>query len=285
MLKGAKTVRKPGGGVAVTGLFVSLLDGVAQGSTRLLLAVLVAATIGLAFADHDTACRNTPGISLAYAAHRFEAGDVNAAFDMIPPEQLAPGLDWQFFLNQNNVNQSFMYPPQWRPSIIPADSLAGDSGVRLDAPDGSAAFETFLDASSPFAARGPVALEDLASFALTQVLGNPSFDVLCVDNAISAAMAGIGTQNIFAAVATDSHYAVVKAFSLNSSGEPDLFYLVYAGPRGSFENLVRFVFAPVMDSFPKGGGGSCTCNAGEPDKDKDGTCDRCDTYPDDKNLQ
>ena len=254
-------------------------------STRLVLSLALTFAgliLGLAYADHDLQCRSTPGVALAYASHRFEAGDASAVFEVIPPEQILQGPDWQLFLNQNTPLQSFMYPPQWRPSIVPADAMAGDAGVRLDAPDGSAAFQVFLDGASFMAPRAPVALEDIASFALSQLLGNASFEVLCRDDAIAPEMASLGAQNLFAAVSTPSHHAVVKVYGFHSAGtEPTYFYVVYAGPKGPFENLVRFVFAPVLDSFPKGGGGACTCDLGEPDRDGDGTCDRCDDYPDD----
>ena len=262
----------------------------ARPSPRLIqasLLTLLALVMGPTFADHDLACRNTPGVDLAYAAHRFEAGDNSAVFEVLPPEQLLPGPGWQLFLNQDNPLQSFMYPPQWRPSIVPADAMAGDAGVRLDAPDGRASLEVFLDGVSFFSPRGQVALEDVASFGLAQVLGTVSFQVLCSDNAIAPALASVGVQNLFAAVSTPSHHAVVKVTSFTSGGmEPSYFFLVYAGPKGDFENLVRFVFGPVVASFPKGGGGgTCTCELGEPDRDGDGTCDRCDDYPDDPNRQ
>lgn len=253
---------------------------------RPLMLALLGVGFSFALGQQDAACRNTAGVSLAYAGHRFEAGDMSAVSELIPLEQRLPGFDWQFFLNQTSPSQSFMYPPQWRPSIVPADALAGDVGVRLDAPDGSAAMEVYLDGPSIFTPRGPVALEDVATYALSRLLGNTPYQVLCSDSSISPQMASIGIQNLFAAVSTASHLVVVKVYEFSSEmSEPSLYYIVYAGPTASFDSLVRSVFIPVIESFPKGGGGSCTCDVGEPDKDNDGTCDRCDDYDDDPNRQ
>lgn len=49
---------------------------------------------------------------------------MSAVTEIIPLEQRLPGFDWQYFLNQTSLSQSFMDPPQWRPSIVPAAEVA-----------------------------------------------------------------------------------------------------------------------------------------------------------------
>ncbi len=238
----------------------------------------------LALAQQDAACRTTPGVNLAYADHRLAAGDYSAALEVIPPEQLLPGLDWLVYSDQNSSFLFFSHPPQWQPSTL-SGVVAGQSGVRLDAPDGGATFETFTQLPDLFSPRPDVSLEDIASYAFSRVLGNQQYQVICADYSLSPTFASAGFSGLFAAASSASQVAVVMVTSSGFSGQQLLQYTVYGGPSADFENLVRYVFSPVMNSFPKGGSGSCTCEAGEPDRDGDGLCDTCDTYPDDASRQ
>ena len=241
-------------------------------------------------ATHSAACLAAPGVNLAYGEYRVGmVGDMSIV-QKLPPEivqseRALPGLDWLYFFNQNNLNQSFMYPPQWRPSIVPADPLAGDSGIRLESPAGNSIFESFFDGESVFTTRGNVTPEAMVSFALTRVLNGAPYEVLCFETAAPPALAASGVQAYFIGVTTASQYAVAILLSFPGSVEPSYYYTAYSGPKAEFSSLVNSIFMPVMDSFPKAGGGSCSCESGEPDRDNDRTCDRCDTYPDDPARQ
>lgn len=232
-------------------------------------------------------CDTTPGVDVFYAAHRFQAGDVSYVSKLVPREQRLPGLNWQLFFNQQTPAQSFSYPPDWFPSMLPASPWDGDAGVRLDGPDGNAALEVFYDGVSMRGPR-PSALDPqrLAEQALDRLLyADSPRTSLCADDVIHPSFAAMGWQQLFVAVTNGPQTAVVTSVVINDPmlGQSGLYQAV-VGPTPRFAALTIEVFLPVFESFPKPGGGG-VCQPDEPDRDDDGTCDRLDNYPDDPSRQ